>query len=258
MILQSATRHYYPVQKIISLVPSQTELLYYLGLDSETVGITKFCVHPAVWLTSKISIGGTKTVNIAEVEALHPTLIIANKEENVKEQVEALAEKFPVWVTDVNTLEDALQMITDIGILTSTETKAGALATAISHNFAMLQQNIHPPVKTAYLIWRKPYMAAGGGTFIHDMLTQCGFANVLAASPRYPKVTMAQLADTGCELLLLSSEPYPFKQKHIDELQAALPNTKILLADGEMFSWYGSRLLLAPNYFFRLRQLIDS
>jgi ABC-type Fe3+-hydroxamate transport system substrate-binding protein len=258
MILQSAAGHYHPGQRIVSLVPSQTELLHYLGLEAETVGITKFCVHPQAWFAAKTRVGGTKTVDIQSVAALHPTLIIANKEENVKEQVETLAGTFPVWVTDVNTLEDALQMITDIGSLTGTQAKAAALVAQTGANFSLLQQNTHPAVKTAYLIWRKPYMAAGGGTFIHDMLTRCGFENIMANTPRYPEVTTAQLADAACELLLLSSEPYPFAQKHIDELQAALPQTKNSLVDGEMFSWYGSRLLLAPAYFLQLKQLVNS
>jgi ABC-type Fe3+-hydroxamate transport system substrate-binding protein len=258
MILESAAGHCCLQQRIVSLVPSQTELLHYLGLEAETVGITKFCIHPQQWFATKARVGGTKTVNIPAVEALRPTLIIANKEENVKEQVEALAEKFPVWLTDVNTLEDALQMIADIGALTGTATRAKTLAGEISRYFSLLQQQQSRPVKTAYLIWRKPYMAAGGGTFINDMLSRCGFYNVLKDIARYPEVTIAQLVNTGCEMLLLSSEPYPFKQAHIDELLQAMPGTKILLVDGEMFSWYGSRLLLAPRYFLQIIEQANS
>ncbi len=258
MILTSATGHHYTQQRIISLVPSQTELLHYLGLEAETAGITKFCIHPRHWFTTKARVGGTKTVDIAAVEALHPTLIIANREENVKEQVEALADKFTVWLTDVNTLEDALQMINDIGTLTGTAAKARVLADEITERFSILQKQVYTRLKTAYLIWRKPYMAAGGGTFIDDMLTRCGFSNILKDSPRYPEVRPGQLAEAGCELLLLSSEPYPFKQAHINELQLALPHTKILLVDGEMFSWYGSRLLLAPAYFLQLNKQVNS
>lgn len=245
-------------QRIISLVPSQTELLHYLGLEAETVGITKFCIHPAEWKASKAKVGGTKTVKIPAVDALEPTLIIANKEENVKEQVEALAERYALWLTDVNDLADALQMITDIGQLTGTSEKAQALAAEIAARFAAIAHLQQNPIKTAYLIWRKPYMAAGGDTFIHDMLGHCGCHNVLGHLPRYPEVTAAQLADAGCEVLLLSSEPYPFKQQHIDELQTQLPHTRILLVDGELFSWYGSRLLLSPAYFLQLRQLITT
>jgi ABC-type Fe3+-hydroxamate transport system substrate-binding protein len=149
-------------------------------------------------------------------------------------------------------------MITDIGQLTGTEPQARELVDEISTRFSILHNKQDAPLKTAYLIWRKPYMAAGGGTFIQDMLTRCGFVNVLEGISRYPQVTPEQLRKAGCDLLLLSSEPYPFKQQHIDELQQALPGTKILLVDGEMFSWYGSRLLLAPNYFLQLIEQANS
>jgi ABC-type Fe3+-hydroxamate transport system substrate-binding protein len=250
MLLQLPHRLYNQPLRIVSLVPSLTELLYHLGLEAETVGITKFCIHPSQWFATKARVGGTKTVNIRAVEALHPTLIIANKEENIKEQVETLAKKFPVWLTDVNTLEDAIGMIADIGQLTGKIAEATTLAGEINTRFNHLPN--HCTHKTAYLIWRKPYMAAGSDTFIHDMLTRCGFSNVLGHYTRYPEVTPEQLFATGCELLLLSSEPYPFKQAHIAELSKALPNIKILLVNGELFSWYGSRLLLSPGYFLQL------
>lgn len=245
-------------QRLVSLVPSQTELLHYLGLEAETVGITQFCIHPAAWKATKAKIGGTKTVKLSAVAALQPTLIIANKEENVKEQVEALAQRYPLWLTDVNNLSDALQMIHDIGELTGTGDKAQALAAEIATRFATIAQLRQNPIKTAYLIWRKPYMAAGGGTFIHDMLAHAGCQNILEHLPRYPSINVEQLADAGCELLLLSSEPYPFKQQHINELQAQLPQTRILLVDGELFSWYGSRLLHSPAYFLQLQQLMTT
>ncbi len=251
MILQSPTDLLYPPKRIISLVPSQTELLYDLGLEAETVGITKFCVHPQGWFKTKDRIGGTKTVSIKKIHQLKPDLIIANKEENVKAQIEALAFDHPVWLTDVNNLQDALKMIADIGQLTGKNEEAISLIDEISKAFDTLIPN-KQPVKTAYLIWRKPYMAAGGDTFINDMLLRCGFQNVFAAKTRYPEISIADLQTTNCKLLLLSSEPYPFKQKHIDELSSQLPDTKIVLADGEYFSWYGSRLLKAPAYFHKL------
>lgn len=113
------------------------------------------------------------------------------------------------------------------------------------------------PLKTAYLIWRDPYMTVGGDTFINDMLLQCGFENMYADKTRYPEISMDALLNANCELLLLSSEPYPFKHKHIDELSKQLPGTKIILADGEFFSWYGSRMLQAPAYFTRLMAQIE-
>jgi ABC-type Fe3+-hydroxamate transport system substrate-binding protein len=240
-------------RSIVSLVPSITELLYTLQLDDQVTGITKFCIHPESWFRQKTRVGGTKNINTTIIQQLQPDLIIANKEENVKEQVNELAREFPVWITDVNNLEDALTMIEQLGTITGTLARATSLISEINSAFTQLQTIKYKP-KTGYLIWRNPYMTIGNDTFIHDMLTRCGFNNNFGHSTRYPTVDTWQLSQ--CELLLLSSEPFPFQQKHIDELQPHLPNTKIVLVDGEMFSWYGSRLLQAPAYFTRLLQSI--
>lgn len=243
-------------KRIVSLVPSQTELLHYLGLEEEVVGITKFCIHPQAWFRSKTRVGGTKQLHLQKIRELSPDLIIANKEENVQEQVEALAADYPVWISDVNTLPDVLDMITTVGELVDRQEAAAELVQELRKRFAAIPPSPYPPLKTCYLIWKDPYMTVGGDTFIHAMLQQAGFANLFAQSSRYPEVTIEQLKELGCQLLLLSSEPYPFKQKHEEELQAQLPGTRILLVDGELFSWYGSRLLHAPAYFQQLRQQI--
>ena len=251
MILQKTTDLNYIPKRIISLVPSQTELLSDLGLQAETVGITKFCVHPNTWFKTKTRIGGTKTINFKTIDRLQPDIIIVNKEENVKAQIEQLALKYPVWLTDVNNLEEALQMIGDIGVLTGKENAALSIIDQINIAFAAVPK-IEKPVKTAYLIWQKPYMTIGGDTFINNMLTHCGFENVFADKTRYPEISINDLLIANCPLLFLSSEPYPFKQKHLDELKLLLPQTSIRLVDGEFFSWYGSRLLKAPEYFNKL------
>ena len=256
MILNNTPDIGYVPNRIISLVPSQTELFHYLGLEQQTVGITKFCVHPAQWFQTKTRVGGTKAINSKIIHQLQPDLIIVNKEENVKEQVEELAADYPVWVTDVNNLDEALLMIHDIGELTGKLSHAHSLAENIRDNFKELDQlqTSNHKLKTAYLIWQKPYMTVGGDTFINDMLLRCGFENIFADRKRYPEISISELKTANCKLLLLSSEPYPFKQKHIDELAAQLPGCKILLANGEFFSWYGSRLLKAPAYFRKLIQ----
>ena len=255
MIIQLVSDLNYIPQRIVSLVPSQTELLFHLGLDEVVVGITKYCVHPDEWLNKKTLIGGTKNINIGLIESIQPDLIIANKEENIKEQVEALANNYPVWVSDVTDLGSALQMIRDIGALTNTTDQALQLVNEINSGFAALPLKT-PAIPAAYLIWRKPYMTVGGDTFINDMMQRCGLQNVFGESKRYPTVTPEMLKDSGCHLLLLSSEPYPFKQQHIIELQQQLPGMKILLVDGELFSWYGSRLLKTSGYFQSLQQHI--
>lgn len=247
MLLQKAVAPSLPPKKIICLVPSITELLHRLELDEEVSGITKFCIHPAAWFRTKTKTGGTKNINIKKILELQPDLIIANKEENIKEQIAELAAHFDVWVTDVNSVADAYGMIKDIGTLTGTAAAAKKIIVDIEKEFAKLPAAA-PLIKTAYLIWRNPYMTVGGDTFIHDMMQHCGLQNVFAGQTRYPKIDAQAIAASGCSLIILSTEPYPFKEKHIAELQQQLPGIKILLADGEMFSWYGSRMLQMPQY----------
>jgi ABC-type Fe3+-hydroxamate transport system substrate-binding protein len=239
-------------KRIVSLVPSQTELLADLGLEDEVVGITKFCVHPEKWFRTKTRIGGTKTVNIDKVAALQPDLIIANKEENVQEQIEALEGVAPVWVSDIHTLDEALVMIEQVGDICRKPDEGKDIAGRINASFASLQLSNGKSV--AYCIWRNPWMWAGGDTFIHDILERCGLVNVLSDVNRYPEIDLDGLQEKRPELVLLSSEPYPFKEKHIAEVQAALPGAQVLLVDGEMFSWYGSRLLHAGTYLAPLLQ----
>ncbi len=246
----------YPPKRIISLVPSQTELLFELGLNDEIVGITKFCLHPAVQFKVKTKIGGTKKLDIELIRSLKPDLIIGNKEENTKKDIELLKEEFPVWMSDVSTLEDAMVTITQIAELVDRQPEAAYLNFLIEAGFAdlqtlALQQGIDKRV--AYLIWRKPYMLAGKGTFIDDILTKNGLTNVMPES-RYPEITLQALAELKPELIFLSSEPYPFSEKHIKEVQDAIPEAKIILIDGEMFSWYGSRLVKAVQYLFQLQK----
>ncbi|MEO3407455.1 helical backbone metal receptor [Mucilaginibacter sp. CAU 1740] len=234
-------------KRIISIVPSQTELLFFMGLDTEVIGITKFCIHPADKFKTAEKIGGTKQLDIEKIRLMAPDLIIANKEENDRVQVEQLMEICPVWISDINDLDSALQMITTVGDMVERKEQAESLCKEIIQRFNALSK-IDINLKVAYLIWRKPYMAAGTDIYIDHMLKICGFTNAVMQE-RYPVVTPDQLIEVDPDIILLSSEPYPFGQKHIDEFKIMLPNAKIILVDGEMFSWYGSRLLYAPEYF---------
>ena len=254
---------YFPRKKysrIISLVPSQTELLFDLGLDTEVVGITKFCIHPESWFKTKTRVGGTKNLNMKTIHDLEPDLIVANKEENVKEQIEELAQDYDVWVTDVNTLGEATQMIQDIGEITFKEELAYKLQKDMLQKFVKLREKTseNQKVRAAYFIWKDPYMVAGRETFINDMLPYCGVENIFSNEPRYPEVDLKSLKAKKCSLILLSSEPFPFKEKHKKELEELLPGIPVLLVDGEMFSWYGSRLSKAADYFERLNREILS
>lgn len=242
-------------KRIISLVPSQTELLYDFGLSEEVVGITRFCIHPEEWFRSKPRIGGTKQFHFDKIANLRPDLIIGNKEENEEDQIRELQENYPVWMSDIHNLDEACIMIRELGRLTSKEEKAKAIVDQIQAGFEKWKSSTgNLPVRTAaYLIWRNPYMAAGQNTFIDSMLKTIRLQNVMT-SARYPETTLQELTSLAPEVILLSSEPYPFAEKHIAEIQIAVPAAKIILVDGEMFSWYGSRLLHAPAYFETLMQ----
>jgi ABC-type Fe3+-hydroxamate transport system substrate-binding protein len=237
-------------KRIISVVPSQTELLFYLGLADEIVGITKFCIHPDNRFKTCTKIGGTKNLDIDRIKALKPDLIIANKEENDRSQIEALIEFCPVWISDISNLPQAIDMIERVGALVNREAEAIDLSKTITGSFKNLtipQLNL----KVAYFIWRKPYMVAGKNTFIESMLQKCGLINVFEQE-RYPETNADMLINARPDVIFLSSEPYPFKEKHIEEFRALLPSAIIKVVDGELFSWYGNRLLYAPAYYQNL------
>ncbi len=235
--------------RIICLVPSLTELLWTLELGNKVIGITKFCIRPEHWFRAKTRIGGTKNLDFSNIIGLGPDLVIANKEENTKEQIEQLAEEVSVLVTDILNLKDALQAILDIGRWVGHQIQARELVKKIENNFFEITPSLSP-LKSIYLIWKSPYMAAGQNTFINSMLTICGLKNL--ATGRYPELTSTEIANLNPDIIFLSSEPYPFAEKHIIELQGLCPNARIALVDGEMFSWYGSRLVHAPAYFNEL------
>lgn len=243
--------------RIISVVPSQTELLADLGLDEAVAGITRFCIHPGHWHKSKTRVGGTKDLQIDTILALQPDLVIANKEENNRGQIEELEKSVPVWISDVTDYASALQMIRSIGQITGKPAEAGEIIRKIETGFAELStirdQKKNSSLRTAYLIWKDPYMAAGGDTYISDMLLKNGLENVFAGRNRYPVTNCEELINKNTELVILSSEPYPFREKHRAELAAEMPLAKIIIVDGEMFSWYGSRMLTAVSYFNRLQ-----
>lgn len=238
-------------QRIVSLVPSITELLFDLGLSSRVVGVTKFCTRPEEARKIK-KVGGTKSFDFDGISELKPDLILCNKEENYKEGVLQLAEAYPVWVSVVDSLGDCVEMVRSIGKITRCSTKAENLANSIQVGFDKLEVNFGK--SALYVIWRKPYMAAASGTFINNILERCGFTNIFEDQEQYPKFDSKDL-ETHPDVILLSSEPYPFSEKHIDEFRNHFPKSDVLLVDGEMFSWFGSRMNKAPNYFSKLYQV---
>ena len=234
-------------RRIVSLVPSLTEALAALGLDDETVGLTRFCVHPAGWKQRKTIVGGTKTVDVARVLGLRPDLVVANREENERAPVEALAAAgVPVYVSDIATVDDALAALRDLGRSTGREAEAERLASDLAARFAALPQPA-APVRAVYLIWRDPWMTVGADTIVHDVMARGGLANAFGDRTRYPAVTAAEIAAVQPDVVLLSSEPFPFREAHAAEVRAFAPGAHVALVDGEAFSWYGPRLGAAPD-----------
>ncbi len=242
-------------KRIISLVPSQTELLFELGLEKALAGVTKFCIHPGPLVRTKIKVGGTKRFHFDRIAQLAPDLIIGNKEENYREGIEKLKRLYPVWMSDISNLEDNRMMITAVGQICNRSSQAHR----ITDHIDKLLNNFEPVTNKSvlYFIWRKPYMAVGAGTYIHEILNLCGFNNVLHNYTRYPELSADQIKAHNPEVILLSSEPYPFKAQHMAEFETLCPDAKILMVDGEMFSWFGSRLIKAIPYFQELKILLN-
>lgn len=243
-----------PYQRIISLVPSLTELLFDLGLEDQLIGRTRFCIHPENKVNEVEIIGGTKNPRLDKIVEMEPDFILANKEENRKEDIEDLESYADVMVTDILTIEDALMEISSIGMKLGVSDKARQVVQTITKLLSSKPDST--PISTAYLIWKDPWMTVGNDTYIHDVLKTYGLQNVFGAEERYPKLTLEKLSAKRPELILLSSEPYPFKEKHLTEIQTACPHSKVKLVNGEWFSWYGSRMVPSFEALNKWRQHI--
>jgi iron complex transport system substrate-binding protein len=236
--------------RIVSLVPSITELLIDMGLESEVVGRTLFCIHPERIKQSIPQIGGTKTLKIEQIKALQPTIIIANKEENTMAQIDELTSLFPVYISDIKTIDEAFAFITDMGVLFNQSNQSNAIKQSIQSLLNQLQLMSKPGLKVAYLIWKEPLMAVAGNTYIHALLKHLNWVNVFEqCTERYPQTSVAELNDLEADLVLLSSEPFPFKAKHQEQFSQEGLRAKTVLVNGELYSWYGSRLLHVAEEF---------
>lgn len=245
-----------PVSKIVSLVPSLTELLFDLGLSERIVGRTRFCIHPKESITDVPIVGGTKNPNLDKIRTIDPDLIIANKEENREEDIRQLQnEGYKVMVTEVGTIEEALFVIHDIGWTFGVQEKAKNLIQSIQDE--MTKTEAFPEKRVAYLIWKDPWMSIGRDTYIHSVLEHYHLNNVFSDKTRYPKTTLHEISLKKPDLILLSSEPYPFKEKHIKEVGEACSGSDILLVNGEWFSWYGSRMLSSFRRLNRFRRALN-
>lgn len=231
-----------PPKRIVSLVPSITEWLIDTG--AEVVGRTKFCIHPSAAVENIPVIGGTKNFRFSEIEELNPDLIIGNKEENYREGINQLKVKFPVWITDIQSFHDAIDCFDMIAQIIDLELKWATVKQALLEKHKSQKES--KSGRVMYLIWKDPYMTVGPETYIDSSLREVGYVNVIRES-RYPEITLQEIKSLKPDELLLSSEPFPFKMKDVEELASALPKTKIRLVNGEFYSWYGTRLLKLPD-----------
>ena len=258
LVDQIGTSHSFKTspKRIISLVPSQTELLYDLGLENRIIGITKFCIHPYHLKETTKIVGGTKKVHFEKIRLLKPDIIICNKEENTLEIVTELQKICPVWVTNIVTIEDNLKMIADFGQVFNCKSKAQKWSDKLIFSLNDFKQFLkYKPTGTlsktvAYFIWKDPYMVVGSNNFINELLKLNQFHNCYETLGRYPVIDLKKMRLDGApDLVLLSSEPYPFTEEDAVEIRQFTHNAKTIFVDGEMFSWYGSRLIKAFEYF---------
>jgi ABC-type Fe3+-hydroxamate transport system substrate-binding protein len=241
-------------RRIVSLVPSQTELLVDLGLEDAVVGVTKFCVHPTHLRTIKTIVGGTKQINLEKLKALKPDIILCNKEENTKDIVEQCETIATTHISDIYTIMDSIALTEQYGKMFDCEYEATKICNLIKKNLKDFRVFISekPTLKVAYFIWKNPWMAAANHTFINHLLKLNTFDNIFCELERYPEIKLEEV-NSKIDVILLSSEPYPFKEKYIQEVQNVTQCSNVYLVDGEYFSWYGSRLIGAFNYFKTLR-----
>jgi len=225
-------------RRIVSLVPSLTELVWHLGAGDQLVGRTRFCTEPAGAIASVEIVGGTKNPRVDRIVALAPDLVIANKEENRREDVQALrAAGIDVLLTDPNSVAEALAMVSKLGALLGFETAAAELVSATTAEFAERFPPKRPRVFVA--VWKDPDMGLGSASYGNDLIERCGAVNVLAGRPRYPGLAPGELADLRPDLILLPDEPYPFKPGDTDAYSAIAP---AIVVDGKLLWWYGPRM----------------
>lgn len=253
-----------PPRRIVSLIPSTTELLCDLGLADALVGVTVYCSEPRDIVRTRTKVGGEKDPDLAAIRALAPDLVIANVEENVREHVETLRGwGLPVWVTYPRTVAEGLAMIRDLGEVTGTQARAQAMLAELQplYESVSAQTAARPPVDVFYAIWRNPYMTVNRDTYISDLLRVCGARNVFAdRSERYPALTLDEVASRRPAVIVLPDEPFRFRRAHLADFAGypevpAVRDGRIHLVDGKPFSWHGARVAQAlrtiPSLFSR-------
>ncbi|MCB0833744.1 MAG: ABC transporter substrate-binding protein [Bacteroidetes bacterium] len=240
-----------PPTRVVSLIPSITESLFELGLESSVQGVSKYCIYPAGLTDGKRKVGGQKNPDFQAIEEINPDLIILNREENKPDHIRKLGEKYPIWVTYPRQFLDTLALLRDLGGIFGvsvddyqSEIRAGVEA---------LHLEAAQRCRVLYLIWRNPWMSINGDTFIHDVLKLHGLDNVFAEHPeRYFEVSVDEIISKNPEMIILPDEPYRFLKKHIAEFGdlpiQAVASGRVFLADGTYFCWYGTRSARTSSY----------
>jgi iron complex transport system substrate-binding protein len=245
--------------RIVSLCPSLTELVFDLGLGDSLVGRTKFCVHPQPQVEAIEKVGGTKNPKIARIVELAPDVVLMNEEENRIDDAEALrAAGINCHTSMPRTIAETAAMVRSIGTALGTAGPAEVIAKDIETRGAEVAARSHEPVCYAYLIWREPWMSVNNDTFVHALLANAGGVNVFGTmEDRYPTLTLQQLRDATPDVVLLSTEPFPFAERHVDELagKTGIPRERITIVDGELLSWHGSR---TPRGILYAGEVMDS
>lgn len=241
-------------KRIVSLVPSISKSIFDLGGSNELIAVTRFCTRPKDLRKTKIVIGGTKNPDINKILMLEPDLIIANKEENRKEDIEELSKYAQVFCTNIKSISDAQLLIKDLGKILNKEAHALRTCKQIANKLKELEGIESSNKRILYLIWQKPYMTVGKDTFINDVIEACGFNNVFSSETRYPIVDQSKPMISKPDLVFLSSEPYPFREKHKVRIRRDFPNSTPILADGIAFSWYGTSFLSKIDYLIDLKK----
>jgi ABC-type Fe3+-hydroxamate transport system substrate-binding protein len=235
----------------VSLVPSITETLFALGRGEALVGCTLYCIEPRDALAGATRVGGEKNPDLDRIRALHPDLVLANVEENLREHVETLRGwGVAVFVSYPRTVEAGIRLIRDLGEITGAGAAGAALADSLARALAALSERLtgQPRPRVFYPIWRRPWMTVNRDTYVHDMLAVCGADNVFAALPaRYPEIGLDEVAAARPDVILLPDEPYRFRRPHIADFALypevpAVRDGRIHLVDGKLAAWYGPRI----------------
>ncbi|MCG3152818.1 MAG: Vitamin B12-binding protein [bacterium] len=244
----------------MSLVPSLTESLAELGAAGSLAGVTDWCWYPTEVVAPLPKVGGTKTPHLDRIRDLQPDLILVNEEENRREDVEALAADFPCLVTFPRTVADNIDLVSLLGAITGEDATAAEWTSRMRSLEAEVRATMQQRAarSLAYLIWRKPYMTINRDTYVHSVLELLHCANPWGnATDRYPAITVDELESEDPDMVCLSSEPFPFEEKHVAEYEALLPGSRavqqgqVFVDDGTLYCWYGTRWVRALEHFLK-------